>query len=150
MLSVDVNVLAYAFDRSSAQHERARSVLEAHRASPELMVLFPSVVAGFLRVMTDRRIFTEPADPMTAVGFVDALLAGPSVRIAQPGERHWSIVRGLVETYQPRGPEMPDVFLAASAMELGVTWVSFDRGFARFRELRWVNPADEPREAPPS
>lgn len=143
MLSVDVNVLVYAFDRSSPQHDRARAVLEAHRASPELLVLFPSVVSGFLRVMTDRRIFVEPVDPMTAVAFVDELLAGPSVRIAEPGARHWSIVRDLVSTYQPRGPELPDVILAASAIELGLTWVSFDRGFARFKELRWVNPTDE-------
>lgn len=143
MISVDVNVLVYAFDRSSPQHDRARAVLESHRASPEFMLLFPSVVAGFLRVMTDRRIFAEPVPPMAAVAFIDGLLAGPSVRIAQPGARHWPIVRGLVETYQPRGPEIPDVILAASAIELGLTWVSYDRGFARFRELRWVNPADE-------
>lgn len=69
------------------------------------MVLSPSVLAGFLRVMTDRRIFVEPVAPMTAVAFVDELLA-------------------------------------ASAIELGLTWVSFDRGFARFRALRWLNPVD--------
>ena len=142
MLSADVNVLVYAFDQSSPQHVRARAVLDRQRTSPELMLLFPSVLAGFLRVMTDRRIFVEPVEPMTAVAFVDGLLAGPSVRIAEPGARHWSIVRQLVEAYQPRGPEMPDVILAASAIELGLTWVSFDRGFARFRELRWVNCAD--------
>jgi hypothetical protein len=37
---------------------------------------------------------------------------------------------------------MTDVYLAAAALEINATWVSFDRGFARFRELRWCNPAD--------
>jgi toxin-antitoxin system PIN domain toxin len=143
MISVDVNVLVYGFDRSSAQHASALDVLESHRASPELMVLFPSVIAGFLRVMTDRRIFAQPIEPGVAVAFVDALLDGPSVRIAQPGPRHWELVRELMGTYAPRGPDVPDVFVAAAAIEQQLTWVSFDRGFARFRDLRWVNPADE-------
>lgn len=143
MLSVDVSVLVYGFDRSSPQHDRALAVLEGGRTSPELMVLFPSVIAGFLRVMTDRRIFAEPVDPGVALAFIDALLAGPSVRIAEPGPRHWEVVRELMQTYAPRGPEVPDVFLAAAATELQLTWVSFDRGFARFRDLRWINPADD-------
>ena len=35
---------------------------------------------------------------------------------------------------------MTDVYLAAAAMEIQATWVSFDRGFACFKELRWLNP----------
>ena len=32
--------------------------------------------------------------------------------------------------------------LAAAALEVNATWVSFDRGFSRFKALRWLNPAD--------
>lgn len=142
MLSVDVNVLVYAFDSTSPQHARARDLLEAARSGPERLVLFPSVIAGFLRVMTDRRIFVEPVEPETAMEFIDALVDGPSVRLTHAGDRIWVIARELIRTHSPRGPEMTDVFLAASAMEQGLTWVSFDRGFARFSHLTWVNPAD--------
>jgi hypothetical protein len=27
-------------------------------------------------------------------------------------------------------------------MEINATWVSFDRGFARFQDLRWLNPGE--------
>ena len=33
---------------------------------------------------------------------------------------------------------------AAAAQGLNATWVCFDRGFARFEGLRWVNPAQRP------
>jgi predicted nucleic acid-binding protein len=48
----------------------------------------------------------------------------------------------MVLDYRPSSVDMTDVYLAAAALEINATWVSFDRGFARFRELRWCNPAD--------
>jgi predicted nucleic acid-binding protein len=36
------------------------------------------------------------------------------------------------------------VHLAAIAIEQKATLVSFDRGFARFAELRWELPSDNP------
>ena len=142
MNSVDVNVLVYAFDSSAEHHLQARTVLEHHRASPGLLALFPPVISGFLRVVTDRRILRRPADPGDALAFMDALLDGPSVAVIPPGDRYWPIARDLLAMHRPRGPEVPDVLLAAAALEHGATWISFDRGFARFRELAWVNPLD--------
>ncbi|MCX6431338.1 MAG: hypothetical protein NTX29_00645 [Actinobacteria bacterium] len=34
-----------------------------------------------------------------------------------------------------------EVYLAACAMSLNATWVSFNRGFARFSGLTWSQPA---------
>lgn len=142
MRSVDVNVLVYAFDHSSDRHVEARGLLEQHRVSPDLLALFPAVIAGFLRVVTDRRILRHPADPDVALAFIDALLSGPSVAVTPPGARYWPIARDLLATHRPRGPEVPDVLLAAAALEQGATWISYDRGFARFHGLVWVNPLD--------
>lgn len=63
MLCVDVNVLVYGLDASSRRHEQARDLLERQRSASELTLLLPEVVSGLLRVMTDRRIFTAPAEP---------------------------------------------------------------------------------------
>ena len=38
--------------------------------------------------------------------------------------------------------DVPDVYLAALAIEHDCEWVSTDRGFARFPGLRWRNPLD--------
>ena len=147
MLSVDVNVLVYAFDTDSPHHVRARKVLEETAITREPLVLFPPVLAGFTRVTTDRRILINPAAPAEALAYLQALLDWPNTRVTHTGSRWWDIFVALAEEYAPRGAEVSDAALAATAIETGATWVSFDRGFARFRGLTWVNPADSPTQS---
>jgi len=141
---VDVNVLVQACLAASPRHDQARLWLLAQRASPEGLGLFSVVVSGFLRVVTDRRVFSEPLDAAAAVAFIDSLTVSPAVSILDPGPRHWGLFRQLVLDHRPSAADMTDVYLAAAALEINATWVSFDRGFARFKDLRWWNPADAP------
>ena len=142
MQSVDVNVLFYAFNRASPHHDSAKSFVENGLRNGHRIILFPSVVSGFFRLATDRRIMTAPAHPDQVLGFMDQLLTSNLVTISDPGTRVWPGLRTMIARYQPRGAEVTDVFLAAAALEAGVQWVSYDRGFARFSELTWINPAD--------
>jgi toxin-antitoxin system PIN domain toxin len=142
MYCVDVNVLVQACLEASPRHREARAWLLAHRAAPEGLGLFSVVVSGFLRVATDRRVFSEPLDAAAAMAFIDSLTASPAVSILDPGARHWSLFRQMVLDYRPSSVDMTDTYLTAAALEINATWVSFDRGFARFKQLRWLNPAD--------
>ena len=142
MVCADVNVLVQACLRVSPRHREAHAWLLAHRMAPEGLGLFSVVVSGFLRVATDRRVFTEPLDPAAAIAFIDSLATSPAVQLLDPGPRHWGLFRQMVLDYRPSSQDMTDVYLAAAAIEANATWVSFDRGFARFKELRWLNPAD--------
>ena len=144
MQSVDVNVLVYTFDADSPQHARARQMLEETAATREPLILFPAVLTGFMRVVTDRRILVNPAEPAQALDYLQRLLDWPNVRVVESGPRWWGTFATLIAQHSPRGAEMSDVALAAMAVDHGATWVSFDRGFARFRGLAWVNPADTP------
>lgn len=100
------------------------------------------MLSGFARVVTNRRIFTEPSTPEQAWAFIDDLLAAPAVLRLQPGERHWAAFRGLCADIEARGNDVPDAYLAAYAVANGAQWVSADRGFARFRRLRWARPLE--------
>ncbi len=142
MRSVDVNVLIYAFDVDSPHHARAGQLLEETAATREHLILFPAVLTGFMRVVTDRRILNTPAAPNEALRYLQGLLDWPNTRIVECGPRWWSIFTSFAAEHDPRGAEVSDVALAAWAIEHGATWVSFDRGFARFRGLTWLNPAD--------
>ncbi|MFM7513942.1 MAG: TA system VapC family ribonuclease toxin [Cyanobium sp.] len=142
MHCVDVNVLVQACVEASPRHQQARSWLLSHRTIPTGLGLFSVVVSGFLRVVTDRRVFTEPMDPGDAIAFVDSLTASPTVSLLEPGPRHWQLFRAMVLEHRPSAVDMTDVYLAAAAIEARGTWVSFDRGFGRFRQLRWISPAD--------
>ena len=142
MVCVDVNVLVQACLQISPRHHEARAWLLANRVLPEGLGLFSVVVSGFLRVATDRRVFSEPLDAAVAIAFIDSLTASPAVSILDSGPRHWDLFRQMVLDHRPSSQDMTDVYLAAAALEIGATWVSFDLGFARFKGLRWLNPAD--------
>jgi len=145
MHCVDVNVLVNAVVETSSHHLPARQTLDRLRRSPGGLGLFSTVVAGFLRVSTNRRVLREPLDLNSALAVIDTLTASPFVSIIHPGPGHWPTFRALVAQHRPRTHDITDTWLAAAAMEINATWVSFDRDFARFQELRWLDPsAQEP------
>lgn len=77
MLCVDVNVLVYAHRADLREHADYRGLLERLANDDEPLGLPDSVLAGFIRVVTNRRVFTEPTSPQDAWQAVDALLRHP-------------------------------------------------------------------------
>jgi toxin-antitoxin system PIN domain toxin len=142
MRCVDVNVLVFAHRPESPDHERYRDWLEQVRRDDEPLALSSLVLSGFLRVVTHGRVFREPTPLATAVDFVQALRSSPNAVPVSPGERHWDIFLELCREIGAHGNDVPDAYHAAIAVENGATWYSADRGFARFRSLRWVHPLD--------
>jgi toxin-antitoxin system PIN domain toxin len=142
MRCVDVNVLVYAHRADLPEHEPYRLLLERIANDEEPLGVPDAVAAGFLRLVTDRRVFVEPTAPAAAWTAVDRLLAAPAARLLVAGERHWAHFRRLASRVEARGPDLPDAYLAAYAVENGATWLSADRGFARFPGLRWSHPLD--------
>lgn len=145
MRCVDVNILVNAHRPESPDHERYRGWLEQVRRDDEPLALSSLVLSGFLRVVTHHRIFREPTPLATAVDFVEALRSSPNVVAISPGARHWDIFLDMCREIGARGNDVPDAYLAAIAVENGATWYSADRGFARFRSLRWAHPLDPGR-----
>ncbi len=142
MRCVDVNVLVYAHRRESPDHDAYRAWLEDARRANEPLGLSDAVGSGFLRVVTHPRIFREPTPRNVAIAFIDGLRQSPATTLVHPGERHWHIFLDLCDQVGASGNLIPDAYLAAVAIEQGATWVSADRGFARFSQLRWVHPLD--------
>ena len=141
MRFVDVNVLVDAHRPEAADHERVRAWLDSARRGPEPLGLPTLTASGFLRVVTHPRVFREPTPLDVALALVDALVASPAVVLVEPGERHWRIFRDLCAALRLRGNDVPDAYLAAVALEQGATWVTSDRGFERFPDLRTEYPA---------
>lgn len=142
MRCVDVNILVHAHRPEANEHERYLDWLEVARRGAEPLGLADVVMNGFLRVVTHPKVFREPTPIAEALRFIDALRQAPVSIAAAPGERHWSIFADLCHRTQATGNRIPDAFLAALAIEQGATWVTADRGFARFPGLRWEHPLD--------
>lgn len=145
---VDVNLLLYAVDSRSPHHATAARWLAEKLGGPRRLGIPWAVVNGFFRLSTNPRIFADCLDPATAWGQVEEWLACDPVWIPQPTERHVAIFGDLVRRHHVRGNLVGDAQLAALAIEHGLTVCSADTDFARFTEIRWVNPlAPPPRKA---
>jgi toxin-antitoxin system PIN domain toxin len=142
MLCIDVNVLVYAHRREAERHDEYRGWLDAARKGAEPVGVSDLVLSGFIRVVTHPRVFVEPTPLATALAFAEVLRTAPAAVKVSPGPRHWELFRALCQNTGARGNAIPDTYLAALAIELGATWISADRGFSRFSDLRWRHPLD--------
>src|SRR5258705_10769954 len=95
MLCVDVNVLVYAHRKDLPEHQTYRPLLERLANGEEPLGLPGIVLSGFIRLMTNRRVFARPTQPDEAWAAVDALLAAPAAMALRPGEGRWTVVRQL-------------------------------------------------------
>ena len=88
MLCVDVNVLVYAHRGETPRHDDYLSWLSSLRNGPELVGVPGVTVAGFLRLVTNPRVFRDPTPLEQALSFARALLDSPSVTRMAEGARH--------------------------------------------------------------
>ena len=143
---VDANILLYAVDRDSPWHDPARGWLEAQMNGAARVGLPWQSLTAFLRVSTHPRALAHPLRAVDAWAYVQAWLNAPTAWTPGATDRHAAVLRGLVERYAVTGNLVSDAHLAALAIEHGVAIASADTDFARFAEIRWVNPV-RPREA---
>ena len=142
MRGVDVNVLVYAHRSDSESHQAFRAWLDDARQGDEPLGASDTVLSGFVRVVTHPKVFADPTPAEHAWAFAEAVRTCPAAVRILPGRRHWGIFRRLCATTEARGNQVPDAFLAALAIESNATWMTADRGFARYPGLRWAHPLD--------
>lgn len=91
-------------------------------------------------VGTHPRVLPTSLDAPAAWSFVEGWLSLPQCWIPSASEPTAAILARLMDRYRPTARLVPDAQLAALAIEYGVPLVSADTDFARFDEVRWVNP----------
>jgi toxin-antitoxin system PIN domain toxin len=140
MLVVDVNVLVDAHRPDGRQHEAVRQWLEAAYRGDELLGIPGHVASGFVRIVTNRRIFDHPTPVVDALAFIEALHASPSVLRIEPGPAHWGLFADICRLSRSAGDLVPDAWLAALTIENRATLITSDRGFGRYPGLKWRDP----------
>lgn len=134
----DVNVLVAAFRDDHVHHAAAaawlKDTLEQIQTGLGEIAILPVVIAGFLRLVTNRAIFANPNTAEEAVAFVDALLAEPGVAMVEA--EAWPLLRSKMLAMDLRGNAVADAWIAASAEAAGERLVTFDRGFRRLLAAR--------------
>lgn len=136
----DVNLLVYAADETAALHKPALNWIETTLSGTETVAFAWFVVMGFIRLVTNPRVFQDPWGVERALDVVDGWLAQPAVTVVHPTDRHAAVLRELLRPLGAAGNLTSDAHLAALAIEHGATLYSGDNDFARFSGLRWVDP----------
>ena len=142
MIVLDANILIYAYNADVPEHGAVSGWLEEVFAGPERVGAPWVSLWAFLRVSTNARLTRRPLAASAAFEIVRDLIAQPNVTIVDPGSRHFDILRKVVAESRISGAHMTDAVLASLAIEQGAMLASTDRGFARFKGLRWVNPLE--------
>ncbi len=100
------------------------------------------MLSGFVRVVTNPRVFSPPVAIDQALRFAETIRSQPNAVVVAPGRRHWQIFSRLCREVEAKGNLVADAYLAALAIESGSEWITTDRDFTRFRGLRWRHPLD--------
>lgn len=137
---VDANLLLYAVNAEERKHDAAKTWLSEQLNGARRVGLPWQSLAAFLRVSTHPRALPRPVSPTTAWRIVTKWIASPAAWIPSPGDDHARILDELFADGGVAGNLVTDAFLAALAIEHGLTVFSADTDFARFPGLRWENP----------
>ena len=137
---LDANVLLYARNASDPRHRAARDWLERALNGDTRVGLPWSTLGAFLRIATNPRAFSDPLAPEAAFAQVESWLEAPRAWVPVSSDRYPQILGGLLRRYGVQGGLVTDAMLAALAIDHGVALISTDSGFARFTEVRWMNP----------
>lgn len=140
MKLVDVNVLVYAHRSDVDDHARYAAWLTNLVSGPSRFAVSDEVLAGFVRVVTNRRVFPVPTPLDVALRFCQTLRGRPLATRVVPGPGHWPLFERLCREVGATGKLVPDAWFAALAIEHGCEWVTCDGDFARFPGLSCHHP----------
>ncbi|HEY5040979.1 MAG TPA: type II toxin-antitoxin system VapC family toxin [Verrucomicrobiae bacterium] len=140
MILPDVNVLIYAYDESSKHHSQAKRWWEDQLNGSQLIGLSWVALLGFIRLLTNPRIYRNPYSPPEILAIVKTWLEQPHVKIIHPSEHHFTRLASLIEQVGTAANLTTDAHLAALAIERGLILQTTDADFARFAGLKWKNP----------
>ena len=140
MIVPDVNLLIYAEVNAHPAHAAARRWWEDTLNGERQVGLAPVCLFGFLRISTNRRVFTDPLSVDEATLRVSRWLEQPPVTCLAAGSRYLDIAFRLLRQLGTGGNLTTDVQIASHAVEHNGEVYSNDRDFGRFDGVRWVNP----------
>ena len=141
MISVDTNVLLYAFRGFEPDHQVAKQTLETLLTQKESVAFTDIVINEFIANATNKRLRVPVTSVERAVKQVQNWLSAPNVQVIRNSPQSFNTFVKLCERTGRTGQEIYDAQIAAICIDNGVTeFITNDRGFEKFTELRIRNP----------
>lgn len=142
MILPDANLLLYAVNTDSIDHRKALKWWQDLLESGAAVGLYAGVVFAFVRLATNRRVFSQPLTTKEAFAYLHNWLEFPAVSLVDAELEDIITVEALLTAAGTAANLVSDAQIAAAALRLNGTVHSADADFGRFPKLKWVNPLD--------
>lgn len=140
MIFPDANLLLYAVNRDSPDHTAALDWWKSLLESDAAIGLYTGVAFAFVRLSTNRRVFSQPLTVEEAFAYLQNWLAHPSVVLIDAESEDLLVAEKLLSAAGTGGNLVSDAQIAAAALRLKASIHSTDTDFDRFPGIERHNP----------
>lgn len=140
MILLDANLLLYAVNTDSPDHSTAYKWWSRSIQNDEPIGIYTGVAFAFIRLSTNRRVFTQPLNVSEAFAYLNNWLDFPNVRLVEAELEDIAVAEQLLTTAGTGGNLVSDAQIAAAALRLNAIVHTADPDFARFPRVKWKNP----------
>ena len=140
MILPDANLLLYTVNTDSIDPDKAFTWWQDLLESGAAVGLYTGVVFAFVRLSTNRRVFTQPLSSQEAFAYVNNWLDFASVSLIDADIEDLATVEQLLNHAGTAANLVSDAQIAAAALRLNATVHSADTDFERFPKVKYFNP----------
>ena len=141
MISVDSNVLVYAFKTNDENHAVAKETMDRLLNQQEQVALTDIVMFEFIAQVTLKLGSAAVPTPAQALAQLENWLSAENVSVIRNSPKNFATFNRLCVETGRTGQKIYDAQIAAICIDNGVTeFVTADKGFEKFTELRIRNP----------
>jgi len=130
----DVNLVVASLRVDHPHHNAAQTFLQAAKTNADAFVVPVEVLASTMRIlMLD--IWVDPESSASASALMRSWVQAADAEVVGHPEAAVTVLTEFARTLNLSARRVPDALLAASAIVLRATLVSFDRGFSGYPGL---------------
>ena len=141
MIAVDTNLLIYAHRAGCPEHEAARRAIEIAANDADGWGIPYACLFEFWSVVTHLSSIGGGSSPLSARGFIEALIETAGASILPPPPALVPRCLQIAEQLDVRGPRIFDLQIGLEALDAGVTEIwTHDAGFVGLPGLKIRDP----------
>lgn len=140
MIIPDTNLLIYTYNRESVFHEPAVAWWNSALNNEETVGLANVVILGFVRILTNRHNFKEPASIESVLKIVEEWLEHPNISLVDGNKTAMYETLRFLRESGAGGNLSTDAHIASIAIQHRATVHTNDTDFRRFEGVKVFNP----------
>lgn len=140
MIIPDANLLLFAVNTDCMDHKVALKWWNHLLRGDEPIGILPVVAFAFVRLSTNRKVFSLPLSVNEAFDYIENWLQFPVVSWVETAPDDLQAAKRLLLEAGTGANLVTDAQIGAAALRLKATVHSADSDFTRFPNLQWINP----------